>query len=78
MENNEVMETMNEVIEAADVNYTGANWFTGAIGFALGAGATILAEKVVIPMVKAIRANRKAKKNQNVVVVKADEFGEED
>lgn len=78
MENNEVMETMNEVIEAADVNCTGANWFTGAIGFGLGVVATILTEKVVIPVAKAVRANRKAKKNQNVVVVKADEFDEED
>ena len=78
MENNEVMEAMNEVIEATDVNCTGANWFTGAIGFALGVGATILTEKVVIPVVKAVRANRKAKKEQKVVVVKADEFNEED
>ena len=78
MENNEVMEAMNEVIEATDVNCTGSTWFTGAIGFALGVGATILAEKVVIPVVKTVRANRKAKKERNVVVVKADEFGDED
>ena len=73
MENNEVMETMNEVIEATDVNCTGANWFTGAIGFGLGVVATILAEKVVVPVAKAIRANRKAKKEQKVIVVNADE-----
>lgn len=78
MENTEVMETMNEVIEATDANCTGANWFTGAIGIAIGVAATILAEKVIIPVAKSIHASRKAKKEQKVVVVKADEFGEED
>lgn len=78
MENNEVMEAMNEVIEATDADCTGANWFTGAIGFGLGVVATILTEKVVIPVAKSIHASRKAKKEQKVIVVKADEFGEED
>lgn len=75
MENTEIM-TNEEVMDVIDYEEpTGSNWLTGAIGIAIGVGATILTQKVIVPATKKIRDKRKAKKQEEeVVVVKASDL----